>query len=96
MEPEEITEELVEYSYQPVQERSFKVRRLSPGHYLVEGREIERLVSMTNLDNSEAIDYLQKRFDKLGIEERLIEEGAKEGDTIEIADELFDFKPSQS
>ena len=50
-------------------------------------------MKMTDLDNDEAVVYLQKGLAEIGVEERLLECGAKAGDIIRIADAEFDFQP---
>lgn len=62
--------------------------------FVVKGKQIERMVEMTDFDNEEAVTYLQQRLDKLGIDDLLKEAGAKEGDTIRIGKMTFDFHPS--
>ncbi len=61
--------------------------------YVVEGKAVRRLVAMTDLDNDEAVDYVQRKFKRLGVEEALISRGAREGDTVIIGGEEFDFRP---
>ncbi len=61
----------------------------------VSGPRVERWVKMTDLDNEEAVAHLQRRLKKVGVEERLAEQGAVEGDAIEIADVTFDFVPER-
>lgn len=64
--------------------------------FRVMGNEVERIVKMTDFDNSQAISYLQKRFDKLKLDEKLLKYGAREGDTILICDKSFEFVPGKS
>ena len=70
-----------------------------PGHrgWRVRGTKPERWVRQTDFSNDEAVGFLADRLDRLGVEKRLVELGAVEGDTVLIgADEnsvVFDFKP---
>jgi len=82
--------EVIKYA-QPV--KDFSVTRESEGYFVVSGDYIERLVNMTDLENEEAVAYLQKKFVETGLEEKLLEHGAKAGDTIRIAQLEFDFQP---
>ena len=59
--------------------------------YRIRGKLIERLVKMTDLNNEEALDYLSRQFKKARVNERLVKEGIKEGDMVEIAGKEFDF-----
>ncbi|WP_027717019.1 GTPase ObgE [Desulfovirgula thermocuniculi] len=54
------------------------------GVFVVRGREVERLVAMTDLDNEEAVRRMQRILERLGLEEALREAGVKEGDTVRI------------
>lgn len=62
-------------------------------HFIVEGKELKKLVAMTDLDNDEAVDYIQRKFRRMGVEDALIGHGAKEGDTVVIGGREFDFSP---
>ncbi|MHC9540266.1 MAG: GTPase ObgE [Vulcanimicrobiota bacterium] len=62
-------------------------------HYVVEGKEVRKLVAMTDLENDEAVDYIQRKFKRMGVEDALIGHGAKEGDTVIIGGREFDFSP---
>jgi GTP-binding protein len=54
-------------------------------------------VRQTDFSNDEAVGFLADRLNRLGVEERLIELGAQEGDTVLIGDVenavVFDFRP---
>ncbi|OIJ26145.1 GTPase ObgE [Nocardioides luteus] len=76
----------------------FTVKVSKNGEYLVRGPQPERWVRQTDFDNEEAVGYLADRLNRLGVEERLVELGAEEGDTVIIGDPanavVFDFRPS--
>jgi GTPase len=62
----------------------------------VRGEKPERWVRQTDFSNSEAVGYLADRFNRIGIEDRLLELGAQPGDGVAIggADPvIFDFAP---
>jgi len=69
------------------------------GHrgWRVRGEKPERWVRQTDFSNDEAVGFLADRLNRLGVEERLLELGAQEGDTVLIGDVdnavVFDFKP---
>jgi len=71
----------------------FEIRKEGDGSYTVKGDYIDRLVNMTDFDNEEAVAYLQKKLVQIGVEDKLLECGAKAGDTIRIAETEFDFQP---
>jgi GTP-binding protein len=64
----------------------------------VRGEKPERWVRQTDFSNDEAVGFLADRLNRLGVENRLVELGAEEGDTVLIGDPdnavVFDFKPS--
>jgi len=76
----------------------FTVTHSKDGSYVVRGAKPERWVRQTDFANEEAVGYLADRLNRLGVEERLVELGAEEGDTVVIGDPenavVFDFRPS--
>jgi len=75
--------------------RRFTIRK-EGGIFIVEGKEIERHVAMTDLENEEAVNRLQRIMQRMGIEEALKNAGAKAGDTIMIKDIRFEFIPKKN
>lgn len=69
----------------------------TPDGWQVRGEKPERWVRQTDFSNDEAVGYLADRLNRLGVEERLVEMGAEEGDAVLIGDPdnavVFDFKP---
>ncbi|MPZ95617.1 MAG: GTPase ObgE [Propionibacteriales bacterium] len=63
----------------------------------VRGDKPERWVRQTDFSNDEAVGYLADRLARVGIEKRLLELGARPGDTVLIGPEddavVFDFDP---
>ncbi len=68
----------------------FTIRRVD-GELVVTGREIEKHVAMTNLDNEEAVDRLQRIMQVMGLEQALRHQGAKNGDMVRIGEFAFEF-----
>ncbi len=60
--------------------------------FVVEGDEVERLVSMTRFDSDEALKKFQREIRRLGVEEKLKELGVKEGDTVRIRGIEFEYR----
>lgn len=60
--------------------------------FIVEGDEIEHVISKTMLESEEALMKFQRIIKKIGIEDRLRELGIKEGDTVRIGDLEFEYK----
>ena len=61
----------------------------------VKGKNIERLVAMTNFDNEEALYRFQLIWKRLKIEEALLEAGIQEGQTVRILDMVFNYQKSK-
>ena len=74
----------------------FTVRQTGEG-WRVRGTKPERWVRQTDFSNDEAVGFLADRLNRLGVEDRLLELGAEEGDAVLIGDAdnavVFDFRP---
>ncbi len=74
----------------------FDVRETGEG-WRVRGEKPERWIRQTDFSNDEAVGFLSDRLNRLGVEARLVELGAVEGDPVLIGDPenavVFDFKP---
>ena len=68
------------------EETGFSVTRDDDGAYRVTGRTAERVVAMADLTNLEALQYVQDRFRRMGVERALQRAGATEGDVVRIGD----------
>jgi GTPase len=70
------------------------------GFYRVLGEKPERWVRQTDFANDEAVGYLADRLARLGVEEKLMKAGAREGDEVVIGPEddavVFDWEPSMA
>ncbi len=74
----------------------FTVEETADG-WRVRGTKPERWVRQTDFSNEEAVGFLSDRLNRLGVEDRLLQRGAAEGDAVIIGPEdspvVFDFKP---
>ena len=61
--------------------------------FRVIGRDVERWVSETDLDDSVKLERLQRRLVKEGVERELASAGARRGDEVVIGDVAFEFIP---
>jgi GTPase len=68
------------------------VVREGPG-FRVLGDRPERWVAMTNLDNPQAVAYLQRRLRRAGVDDLLTGAGARPGDEVLVGDAAFEFTP---
>jgi GTPase len=63
------------------------------GGWRVVGRNVERWVRETDLDDERALADLQRRLIREGVERQLTKAGARPGDEIRISDRAFEFLP---
>ncbi len=71
----------------------FNINRDFDGNWRVTGREIERHVAMTYLEEEESVERLQKIMRLMGLEKGLIGAGVREGDIVRIGDWEFEWTP---
>lgn len=60
---------------------------------VVEGKRVERMVSMTDWNNEEAMAHLARKLCSAGVDDFLAREGARAGDEVEIAGRVFEYFP---
>jgi GTP-binding protein len=61
--------------------------------FRVLGDRPERWVAMTDLDNPQAVAYLQRRLRRAGVDDLLAQAGASPGDEVLVGDAAFEFTP---
>lgn len=61
------------------------------GEYVVLGEELERLASMTDIENREALERFYGILKKAGVIKKLVAMGVSEGDTVRIGDVVFEY-----
>lgn len=71
--------------------RQFEARRVDDHTYVIQGKEIERLVAMTDMNNDYAVRRLMRRLERLGIIKALKDLGIQDGDTVRIGPVEFDY-----
>jgi GTPase len=59
------------------------------GVFVVRGERVERLAAMTDFDNDDALGRFEAALARLGVDARLREAGARDGDTVRIAQTEF-------
>jgi GTP-binding protein len=72
-------------------EEGFSILRDDDGAWRVSGRSAERVVAMADLTNIEAMEYVQHRLRKMGVERALARAGAREGDLVRIGPVELDY-----
>jgi GTPase len=79
--------------YRPGQGESYSVERTGPGAFRVEGERIERLIARHDVDNDEALRYVEERLRALGVIRALESAGFEPGDDVEIGGIVFELDP---
>jgi len=83
-EPAGDDEEPLAWPLPPVNENDFFVEQEGDRVFRVRGVKIERLVAMTNFNQDEAVDRVQRVLDAAGISDALVAAGVQNGDTVRI------------
>jgi GTPase len=79
--------------YRPGAGDSFSVERVGPGAFRVEGGRIDRLLARHDIENAEALRYVEERLRALGVIRALEAAGFEPGDDVEIAGVVFELDP---
>lgn len=80
------------FVYEPKGERTITVQRWGGNEWRVTGGRVERMVIMTEIDNPEAVAFLQRRLARAGVEKALEEAGARQGDIVTIGPVTFEYE----
>ncbi|NLL81482.1 MAG: GTPase ObgE [Tissierellia bacterium] len=80
-----------EYIESESQEEETIIVKYESGKYMVEGAYIERLLYSTYFDDVDSLRYFQEVLRKKGVVEELERLGIKEGETVYICDNEFEF-----
>lgn len=77
--------------YQFKQEQPFTIHK-DGNIWVIRGTEVEKLLRMTRFTTEEAAVRFATKLRKMGIDEKLRELGAEDGDTVRILDFEFEYK----
>lgn len=83
--------EFEEYTYEKKDSSSYEINLGENGEYILTGGFVDMLCKNIVLSDPESFNYFQKLLKDNGIIKDLRKKGAKDGDTICIADMEFDF-----
>ena len=78
--------------YKFKKEEPFTITRDDDGCFAISGDEVERIFKMTKFSSEEAAYRFAKKLKRMGIDDKLRELGAKEGDQVRILNFYFDYK----
>lgn len=78
--------------YKFKKEEPYTIEREADDLWHISGEKVEKLFKMTKFSSEEGMLRFAKKLRRLGIDQKLEEMGAKEGDQVRILDFYFDFK----
>jgi GTP-binding protein len=81
--------------FKPAAATGFQVERTGPRSFAVRGRGIEKLLARHDLENEDALAYVEERLRRIGVLKALETEGFEPGDEIEIASLTFELDPTR-
>jgi GTPase len=80
--------------FRPAARSGFSVERTGPAAFAVHGQGIERLLQRFDVENDDAMAYVEGRLRRLGVIQALEAEGFQAGDEIQIAGVVLELDPS--
>jgi GTP-binding protein len=87
-------EDLAEYMvFRPNAGKGFEVERTGEGAFAVRGKGIERLLQRYDIENEDAMAYLEERLRRIGVLGALEAEGFQPGDELEVGGVTFELDP---
>lgn len=86
---EEDYEDYVLYKYK--KEEPFTIEKVN-NEYIIRGEIIEKLFRMTKFTSDEAVMRFAKKLTRMGVDDKLEEMGAKQGDIVRILDFAFEYR----
>ncbi len=87
-------EDLAEYMvFRPASDKGFQVERTRDGSFAVKGKGIERLLQRYDIENEDAMAYLEERLRRIGVLGALEAEGFEPGDELEVGGVTFELDP---
>lgn len=89
---QELAEHMV---FRPAGRGGFSVEPLRPGAFVVRGGSVERLLARFDVENEDAMAYVEGRLRRLGVIQALEAQGFRPGDEIEIAGVVLELDPAQ-
>jgi GTPase len=79
--------------YRPGRADAFVINRTPSGAFRIEGERVERLIARHDVDNEQALRFIEERLRALGVLKALEAAGFEPGDDVEIAGIVFELDP---
>ncbi len=87
-EPEPVEKPVI---IRPTEEEGFSIKRQPDGSWRVQGKQIEKIASMTYFEFDDTLIRFQRILERLGISDALEEAGVSTGDIVYIGDEELEW-----
>ncbi|HEY3828843.1 MAG TPA: GTPase ObgE [Solirubrobacteraceae bacterium] len=81
--------------FRPAQSTAFTVERVAPGAFAVHGRAVERLLQRFDVENEDAMAYVEGRLRRLGVLRELQAKGFQPGNELRIAGFALELDPAE-
>ncbi|MGO9343775.1 MAG: GTPase ObgE [Acidimicrobiales bacterium] len=81
------------FVHRPLGESAVQITRGPDGTFLVGGRQALRAVALSDLTDDDALDLVQARLKRLGVEKALVRAGVRDGDQVQVGDLAFTYHP---
>lgn len=97
--PEKLTEHKIYRPHLKLASKRFEILmtkgkgRSKKKTFMIKGKSIEKKVQMSDFNNEEAIQRIYSYLNKSGIQKKLVEKEAKEGDELHIGNKILIFRP---
>ncbi|MGH2783002.1 MAG: Obg family GTPase CgtA, partial [Thermoleophilaceae bacterium] len=79
--------------YRPGAGDAVRVEKVGPRAFRLEGGRVDRLIARHDIENDEALRYVEERLRALGAIKALEAAGFEPGDDVEIAGVVFELDP---
>jgi GTP-binding protein len=94
VEPPAAEDDIAEHKvYRPADDAGYNVERGPGGVLRVVGPAVERLLARHDIENEEALRYVEDRLRKMGVIRALEQAGFEPGDDVELAGTVFELDP---
>jgi GTPase len=81
------------FVHRPLGEQLVEISRGPDGAYVVSGRTASRAVALSDLTDEDALELVQSRLKRLGVERALVRAGVRDGDVVRIGELSFTYHP---
>ncbi len=90
---ESVVAESEVFVHRPLGESPVEITRSPDGTFVVGGRQALRAVALSDLTDDDALDLVQARLRRLGVERALVRAGVRDGDQVQVGDLAFTYHP---